>query len=207
MFPSKVKNLASGRTFKVPRLKGQLEIDSLRILALHATDSMVWIGTGQGEWGGHLVGLNPRTGEWVQYYDEAHYVTGITQATPDEVIVSWSMSHFGANTLLRIHKLDATPKLRYPVLVSKYYQTIAFNRYDKTLYGVENTDVVSIREGKPSVIAGLEGPVFEREPMAIGASPGVSALLPIAQKTLIVVPKHGLPWKLADGALTRLRVP
>ena len=139
---------------------------------------MLWIGTGYGEWGGHLVGLNPRTGEWVQYHDALHYVTGITQATPDELIVSWSMSHFGANTRIRVHKLDGTPKSSYPELDSKYYQRIAYSPYDKTLYGVENIDVVSIKEGKPSKIAELEGQLFEREPMAIGVSPGVAANTP-----------------------------
>ena len=119
IFPTKVKDLVGGRTYNVPRLKGQVRTNSLRILAFHATHSMLWIGTGYGEWGGHLVGLNPRTGEWVQYYDALHYVTGITQATPDQVIVSWSMSHFGADTLIRVHKPDGTPKSSYPELDSK----------------------------------------------------------------------------------------
>jgi hypothetical protein len=207
IFPSKVLAPVSGRTFRVPTLKGQLEISSLRLLSSLATDSMLWIGTGQGEWGGHLVGLNPKTGEWVQYYDALHYVTGITQAKPDEVIVSWSMSHFDADTLIRVHKMDGTPKTSYPELDSKYYQGVAYNPYDGTLYGVENTDIVSIKDGEPSKIAELEGPIFEREPMAIGVSPGVARLLPIAKKTLIVVPNDGMPWRLNAGKLTRLRGP
>jgi len=204
VFPSKVKDPVERRTFKVPMLKGQVRTNSLRILAVHATDSMLWIGTGYGEWGGHLVGLNRRTGEWLQYYDALHYVTGITQAAPGEVTVSWSMSHIGANTLIRIHKLDGMPKTTYPELDSKYYQRISYSPFDKTLYGVENTDVVSIREGKPSKIAKLDGKVFEREPRALGVSPGVAVLLPIDQKTLIIVPNHGVPWRMTDGKLTRL---
>jgi hypothetical protein len=207
VFASKVKDLVGRRTYRVPTLKGHIRTNSLRILAIQASNSMLWIGTGHGEWGGHLVGLNPRTGEWIQYDDALHYVTGITVATPDEIIVSWSMSHFGANTLIRVHKPDGTPKLSYPELNSKYYQRIAYSSFDKTLYGVENTDIVSIEGGKPSKIAKLEGRLFEREPRAIGVSPGVSALLPVSRKTLVVVPKHGLPWMLSDGELTRLRVP
>ncbi len=175
VFASRVKDPVGGRTYQVPMLKGQIQTNSLRILAIQASDSMLWIGTGHGEWGGHLVGLNPRTGEWIQYYDALHYVTGITLATTDEIIVSWSMSHFNADTLIRVHKPDGTPKLSYPELDSKYYQRIAYSRFDKTLYGVENTDIVSIEGGKPSKIAELEGRLFEREPMAIGVSPGVSA--------------------------------
>jgi hypothetical protein len=207
VFASKVKDLVGGRTYKVPTLKGQIRTNALSILAIQASDSMLWIGTGYGEWGGHLVGLNPRTGEWIQYYDALHYVTGITLATPDEIIVSWSMSHFDADTLIRVHKPDGTPKLSYPELDSMYYQRIAYSPFDRTLYGVENTDVVSIEGGKPSKIAKLEGRLFEREPRAIGVSPGVSALLPVSRKTLVVVPRHGLPWMLRDGELTRLRVP
>jgi hypothetical protein len=206
VFPSKVMDPVGGRTFEVPMLKGQVRTNSLRILAVHTTDSMLWFGTGYGEWGGHLVGLNRRTGEWLQYYDPLHYVTGITEAAPGEVTVSWSMSHFGANTLIRIHKLDGTPKTTYPELDSKYYQKICYSPFDKTLYGVENTDVVSIREGKPSKIAKLDGKVFEREPKAIGVSPGIAVLLPVDQKTLIIVPNHGAPWKMMNGELTRLPV-
>jgi hypothetical protein len=207
IFPTMVKDVVEGRAYKVPPLKGQIRTNALRILAIHATRSMLWIGTGYGEWGGHLVGLDPKTGDWVQYSDELHYVTGITQAAPDEVIVSWSMSHFGANTMIRVHRQDGTPKLSFPELESKYYQKIAYSPFDKILYGVENTDVVSIKEGKPSNIAELKGQLFEREPHAIGVSPGVSALLPVAHSTLFVVPNHGLPWRLNDGKLTRLRVP
>jgi hypothetical protein len=207
IFPTKVKDLVGGRTYKVPTLKGQVQTDSLRVLAFHATPSWVWIGTGNGEWGGHLVGFHPRTGAWVQYYDAFHYVTGITQAAPNEVIVSWSMSHFGANTMIRVHKPDGTPKSSYPELDSKYYQRVAYSTYDKTLYGVENTDVVTIKEGEPSKLVELKGQVFEREPHAIGVAPGIAALLPVAPKTLIIVPNHGLPWKLSEGTLTRLRTP
>lgn len=204
IFPDRVESPTDGRTFRAPKPEGEAPIKYLRVLATHATDFTLWIGTGHGEWGGHLLGLTPRTGEWVQYGDALHYVTGITQASPDELIVSWSMSHFGADTLIRTHKLDATPKVAYPELKSKYYQRVAYSPQDKILYGIENTDIVSITEGRPSKITALDGQLFERERMAIGVSPGVAALLPIARKTLIVVPNHGVPWRLKDGELTRL---
>jgi hypothetical protein len=206
VFPRRVESPTAGRTFKVPKLMGELELDSLRVLAHLAADTMLWIGTGQGEWGGHLLGLNLKTGKWVQNYDALHYVTGITQASEEELIVSWSMSHFGANTLIRVHRLDSTPRVTYPILESKYYQRVVYSPFDRTLYGIENIDVVSIKDGKPSQIARLAGQLFEREPMAIGVSPGVSALIPTAAKTLIIVPNHGLPWMLKDRHLSRLRV-
>lgn len=43
-------------------------------------------------------------GKWVQYYDALHYITGITQSNSGELMVSWSMSHFDADTLIRIHR-------------------------------------------------------------------------------------------------------
>ena len=67
------------------------------------------------------------------------------------------MGHFGANTLIRVHKPDGTPKQSYLDLVDRYYQNIAYNPRDKVLYGVENTDVVSITDGKPTWIAALKG--------------------------------------------------
>jgi hypothetical protein len=205
VFRSKVEDVGARRTFKVPMLKGQLKIDYLAGLAFFATDSMLWIGTGYGEWGGHLVGLNPRTGEWFQYYDALHYVTGITQASPDEIIVSWSMSHFGADTLIRVHNLDGSPKSAYPQLDSKYYQSIVYNPIDKTLYGVENNHIVRIEEGKPSELAELKGEIFEREPKAIGVSPGIAGLVPIGRKSLAIFPKTGMPWLISgDGQLVRL---
>jgi hypothetical protein len=204
VFRSRVEDVRARRTFKVPNVEGH-QIDFRRVLAFFTTDSMLWIGTGYGEWGGHLVGLNARTGEWMQYYDALHYVTGITQAKPNEMIVSWSMSHLGADTLIRIHNPDGTPKTPYPELDSKYYQTIVYSPFDKTLYGVENTEVVTIEEGKPSKVAVLDGRVFDREPDAIGVSPGVSSIIPVGRKSLVIVPKSGLPWTLRDGNLTRLR--
>jgi hypothetical protein len=204
VFRSKVEDISARRTFKVPKLEGQFKRDYLPALAFLATDSMLWIGTSHGEWGGHLVGLNPRTGEWVQHYDALHYVTGVTQANPNEVIVSWSMSHFDADTVIRVHNLDASPKSAYPELDSKYYQSIAYNPFDKSLYGVENKHVVVIEEGKPSDLAELNGAIFEREPDAIGVSPGISALIPVGRNSLVIVPKSGLPWMLDDNNLTRL---
>ena len=118
VFPTRVVSPTDRRTFEVPLLKGQLELKRLHVLALQPTERSLWIGTGQGEWGGHLVGIDLRTGKWVQFYDSLHYVTGITLGPEDGPIVSWSMSHFDADTLIRVHKPDATPRISHPELVS-----------------------------------------------------------------------------------------
>src|SRR5262249_1822860 len=156
------------------RMKGQFGPGlPLRVLAVYATKQELWIGTGYGEWGGHLLGLDPKTGDWVQYHDEHHYATSITQMSADEVVVSWSMSHFDADTLIRRHELDSNPSFSFPELDSRYYQIIAYSAFDETLYGVENTDVVTISNGRPTKIAKLTGQLFEREARAIGVAPGI----------------------------------
>jgi hypothetical protein len=206
VFPSKVVDPVAKRTFKVPEIKRPFGGPPLRILATHGSESRLWIGTGNGEWGGILLGLDPKTGKWVQG-DGAGYVTGITHETGDEVAVSWSMSHFSARTHLCIHTADGKAKTEYPVLEEKYYQLIAYSPHDKTLYGVEAKDVVTIKEGKPTKVATLDGTVFEREPNAIGVAPGLLALIPVGPKAVVVVPKQGEPWRLDQGKLTRLRKP
>lgn len=176
-------------------------------VAVLGTDSKLWIGTSQGEWGGSLYRLDPRTGSWISDSDCGGYVTGITKAGTNEVLVSWSMNHMGlAHTRICRHRPGAEP-LKFPELDSKYYQTVAFNPFDNTLYGVEQADVVTISDGAPTKIAELEGPIFGKEPLALGVAPGIGRLLPFAPGALIVVPKVGMPWLLSDGKLTRLIEP
>jgi hypothetical protein len=207
VFPSKVKDVIGARTFKVPELTStQVNTHKLRIRAVLGTESMLWVGTGYGEWGGHLVGLTMKTGDWVQFYDALHYVTGIASDNGG-VVVSWSMSHFGANTLIRLHKADASVRTEYPSLESKYYQRIVYSSFDQTLYGIETSNVVSIREGRPTKVAELHGHLFEREPRAIGVAPGVLAMIPVAPSTLVVIPKSGEPWVIRKGKVTGLKRP
>jgi hypothetical protein len=208
IFPSKVLSPIEGRRFEVPQLQGQFKnLRKLRVLAVQPMDGVLWIGTGYGEWGGHLVGLDVRTDRWVQFYDGLHYVTGIARGPKDEPIVSWSMSHFGADTLIRVHKSDATPEVSYPELEDKYYQKVAYSLFDKKLYGLEGKTIVSITEGKPTTIATVEVEVFEREAKAIGVAPGILAFIPVAPETLVVVPNRSAPLMLRDGKLIPLRVP
>jgi hypothetical protein len=206
VFPSKVIDPIGKKTFQVPKIEFPFEGPPLRILALHGTDSMLWIGTGRGEWGGVLIGLNPKSGKWAEG-DGGGYVTGITHSSADEVVVSWSMSHFGCHTNMQIHKLDATRKTEYPWLWDKYYQQIAYSPFDKTLYGIESDQLVTIKDGKPSNLAKLKGNLYVNEPDAIGSAPAVLGVIPCGPKTVAVVPKYGDPWLLRDKNLIRLPKP
>ena len=208
IFPTRVVSPTEGRVFEVPRLQGQFtDLRELRVLAVQPTDRFLWVGTGYGEWGGHLVGLDVRTGRWVQFHDALHYVTGIARGPKGELIVSWSMSHFGANTLIRVHKPDATPETSYPGLEGHYFQRVASSPFDTKLYGLDGDAVVTFTDGKPTTVARLDVPVFEREPRAIGVAPGILALFPSAPDTLIVVPNRSAPLMLSRGKLIPLQVP
>jgi hypothetical protein len=207
VYPSKVVDPVAGRTFPFPRLDKPGQRPPLGVLAACGTDATLWVGTGRGEWGGTLFGLDVVTGAWVHRYDALHYVTGITRTAPGEVVVSWSMSHFLAHTLVRVHRADATVKTEYPRLDGKYFQCVTYNARDDTLYGVESTDLVTIKDGKPSKVAKLNGRLFEREPNAIGVAPGVLALMPTGPQEVAVIPKRGRPWQLRNGELTPLRKP
>lgn len=209
VFPSKVIDPTREKdgVFQIPKNADLFREPPLRILTTHGTESMVWIGTGNGEWGGTLIGLDPTTGKWVNSRKGGGYVTGITHSTKDEVIVSWAMSHFHARTRIMVHKADATVKTDHPSLADKYYQCLAYSTHDELLYGVEQGDVVTIKDGKPTKVTTLKGRLFEREPNAIGVAPGISRLLAVGPKTLIAIPTRGEPWLIREKEIIRLQVP
>ncbi|QEL20685.1 hypothetical protein [Limnoglobus roseus] len=207
VFPSAVVDPVGKRPYPVPKVKRPRGGPPLRILATHGTAARLWVGTGNGEWGGDLLGLDVKTGTWVHDASGGGYVTGITHATGDEVIVSWSMDHFGARTEICVHKADGTRKTEHGSLAGKYYQRLAYNPGDRSLYGIEARDVVTIEQGKPTKVAGLDGRLFEREPNAIGVAPGVLALIPAGKGAVVVVPKVGGPTLVRDGKVTRLVKP
>ena len=193
-----------GKSFKVPDLGGQLRIDSLRVLATYALGETLWVGTGQGEWGGHLVSLNIRNGKWRQYYDAGHYVTGISSSDENTLIVSWSMSHFMADTLIREHDKRGIPKHSYPELDDSYFQSVAFSQFDGQLYGVEQNTIVTIENGIPTPIAELGRLSYDAEPNAIGIAPAVHRVIPVGEKTLFILHRNAAPFLFRDGTLSQL---
>lgn len=203
VYPTKIIRLLSPKVYTVPELGGQLSIDYLRVLASHVDGTNIWFGTGQGEWGGHLVQLDIATGEWKSYYDDLHYVTGITHTSGDELIVTWSMSHFMADTLVRVHHFDTRVRREFPMLDSKYYQSIAYDPETKTLYAVEQNDIVEVIDGIPHRIADLGKLSYEIEPDAIGVAPGVLGMSPLPGGILLIIHRSSPPLMLKDGEITR----
>lgn len=197
VYPSKVVDPITKRSFKVPEVEGMIKINLFGMHDHWGTTSMAWIGTGYGEWGGHLIGFDLKKETWVHFYDGLHYVTGITQSDSDYITVAWSMSHFMANTLIREHDITGKPFHQEAELESKYYQRIAFSSFDQALYGIENKSLVRIIKGQPTEIVKLTGRLFEREPKAIGVAPGIRALIPVARSVVMVVPIHGQPLSVS----------
>ena len=195
--PTHVSDPVRGRDYPVPKSTGQVPTNELRLQAGYATGKMVWLGTGHGEWGGTLYGLEPVSGAWRQYTDALHYVTGITSADGENVSGSWAMSHFIAHTLVREHGTSVQAQWEGPELKSQYYQRIAYSSFDRVLYGIENKSLGRIVRGRPEEIVSLSVQVFTRENYAIGAAPGVRAVIPIAAKVVIVVPNSGAPLRVS----------
>lgn len=204
VYPRTIVGTRSGRKYRVPKLGGQLKIDYLRVLALHSQGEVLWIGTGQGEWGGHLVDLNTRTGEWNSYYDPLHYVTGITSSTDDAVLVSWSMSHFYASTLIRAHASDTEVVQEFEELKDRYYQRISFSPYESRLYGIERNSLVKIDSGVPAELADLGQLRYDSMPDAIGVAPAIVAVLPVDAGTVVILHRHSAPMLFRRGQLERL---
>jgi hypothetical protein len=101
-----------------------------------------------------------------------------------------------------VHGPDAQPTRSYPELTDTYLQRIAFNPGDRKLYAVANDAIASLIDGIPTPIAKLEGPLHTSERRAIGVAPGVVALIPLDDGSLLTVPSEGSPSKLARGSLT-----
>lgn len=205
VFASRIESPLDRGNFRVPKLKGIFESKgTLRILSLLGRKDGLWLGTGNGEWGGELIKFDPRRNKWREYNDALHYVTGITSSKSGELIVSWSMSHFGADTLIRVHGSNGKPVKEFPELDSKYYLGIAYSSFDDAIYGIESEALVRIENGNPVELAKLEGKLYQREPNAIGVVPDVFPIIPIAKETLAIVPGQGVPWVFKQGKLSSL---
>lgn len=188
VFADAIVDVVTGMAYPVPELGGQLKVHYLRPLCYAKGENVLWIGTGQGEWGGHLVGFDLRTHEWKSWYDGLHYVTGIAVIEDEPRFVSWSMSHFMANTLFRSHDALAKPRHSYPEFQSRYFQAAVFNPHDQTCYAIEQSTVGRITQsGGFRSFADLGKMTYRGEPNAIGVAPGVQSIVPIAADTIAVI--------------------
>ena len=73
------------------------------------------------------------------------------------------------------------------------------------MYGIEQNDLVSIKDGAPTKLADLGNLRYDRENKAVGVAPSVIAIYPTAPHTLVIVHRHHLPFIYENGALRDLQ--
>ncbi len=199
-----IVDLLRDQRHAVPELGGQLEVKSLRPLCYAKGPHTLWIGTGQGEWGGHLVRFDTERGTWESNYDGLHYVTGIALIGDSPKLVSWSMSHFYAHTVLRVHHDDTSIETSFEVHEQAYYQTTAYSPFDERFYVVEQRLLETVDpHGKTTKWAELPEMRYKPEGMAIGVVPGVHSIVPIARDMVMVFFFQGPPVLVHNGKVLR----
>jgi hypothetical protein len=201
IYPHYVDLLFSSKAIKVPYLEGQVRTNNLNVLTHYTDGAQIWFGTGYGEWGGHLIRLNLKTEKWNSYYDALHYVTGITQSSEGELTVTWAMSHFMADTLVRTHDLNTEVKKQFPNQENKYLQAIVYEPSERSLFAVEQNVLVKLENGIPEELQELGELRYSPEPKAIGVSPGVLAMAALQNGTILIIHKWTAPFLYKNGQL------
>lgn len=205
--PSKVIDPVGKKTFIPPKDSGPFGNSPYDILATHATESVLWIGTSKGEWGGRLLGFDPKTKKWIEHEHTSCWVSGITHATKGEVIVSWATEHLRASSQVRVHNLDGEVNTKHDQVDDKYYRLLAYSPHDETLYNVVGEELVSIKDGKPTKVVNFKGEEIRNTSCPLEVSPEILAILPVGPKTVIVVPRNAEPRVVQKGEVTRLKRP
>lgn len=203
LYTKHVVEARTGRLHPLSKLKNA-PYTAFRALAVLATGTHLWVGTGYGEWGGALFGLDLGSGKWVLSADSLHYVTGIAEDGQGKLWVSWSMSHFDARTLLRVHRPDASIERAYPELRSKYLQTVAWDDARQVLHGVEQQSLVRLEDGKPVELVSLGKLSYAQEANAIGVAPGITGMRALGPNRFLLVHESGAPLVYADGKVVAL---
>lgn len=196
----------SGCTYPVPELESP--DDGWSQLALRdafARGRHLWLGSSQGEWGGHLVGLDLATGDWVQRHTELP-VTGIA-ADGEGLVTAASLSHLhGAGA--RLERRGADGAVRRTLASFEGFLQKLDRGPDGTLWAVEQRDLVRVDpEGRRERVAGLPGLPYGLEPDAVGVAPGVVALRALDPETVAVLPETGDPVVVRRGQVRALEQP
>ncbi len=208
VIPPGIIAIRAHKLFPVPELGGQLKIKYLSILTVAQSGDDIWIGTGNNEWGGHLVKFDTKNGQWESYYDSLHYVTGIAPDPTGKIWVSWSMSHFSASTVIRIHGAETKPVWTGKELEGHYFQALTYSEFDHAIYGVEQSNLGVINDqGELTSPINLGKVQYPRENKAIGVRPGVVRIIPLGPGCLVVVFNYGEPVMVRNGKPVRFEAP
>ena len=203
-----VHRFTDGAYWDAPEFKGQISgrgFGEAPQVASHGTQLAV--GTGFGEWGGHLFVLDVATGKWGMHTDPLGNVVGIAW-TGEAWAVAWSMSHMMAHTRLRLHAADAKPVKEGAMTRDKYLRQLAWDEGAHALFGLEQNDLVRVDEMLAWVKVQDIGKVkYGPEHNAVGVSSGIAALLALGAGRFLIVPINGDAVVVGGGNVTPLRAP
>ncbi len=173
--------------------------------AIASSGSVLAIGTGFGEWGGHLWLLDVSTGAWSKFYDPLGNAVGIAK-TDKGWLVAWSMSHLMAHTRVRLHGADAKELATEKEFKDRYLRSLT--RDGEVVLGLEQHELVKITsklefEALRSITPVSYGP----ERNAVGVSPGIGAFLAIGGERYLLAPISGAPLVIGKGPTVSLTAP
>ena len=204
-----VHRFTDGRYWDAPAFKDQVSGkgfgDAPHAIASHGTQ--LAIGTGFGEWGGHLWVLDVATGAWGKHYDSLGNAVGLAW-TGEAWAVAWSMSHMMASTQLRLHRPDGKPLKEGGRIRDRYLRKLVFDPESQSLFGLEQNDLVRIDDQLKFVKVQDIGKVkYGPEAHAVGVSPGIADLVALGGGRFLVLPISGEALVVGEGKVTPLRAP
>lgn len=202
-----VFRFTDGRFFEGPEFKDQVRgrgFGEHPHLVGHG--SVLAIGTGFGEWGGHLWLLDVADGSWRKHYDAHGNAVGLAW-TGSAWAVAWSMSHMMARTTPRLHDADAKPTVQGKERRDQYLRALAWDDEAKALFGLEQNELVRFDAALGFTKVQSIAPVkYGAERHAVGVSSGIAAFVAVGKGLFLVVPESGEPLIVGGGKSEQLRV-
>ncbi|MBL8916939.1 MAG: hypothetical protein JNM17_39915 [Archangium sp.] len=176
--------------------------------AIAASGNVLAIGTGFGEWGGHLWLLDVSTGKWSKFYDSLGNAVGIAK-TEKGWVVAWSMSHMMAHARLRLHDDAAKEVVAGAELRDRYVRTLTFDSESKAVVGLEQQDLVKVTEklGLEKVQSAVGQVKYGPERNAVGVSPGIGSFIALGGGRYVIVGTSGPPLVVGGGKSVSLVAP
>jgi len=202
-----VHRFTDGRYWAAPEFKDQIRGRGFGESphAIASSGNVLAIGTGFGEWGGHLWLLDVSTGKWSKFYDSLGNAVGIAK-TGKGWAVAWSMSHMMARTRVRLHGADAKELTLGPEIDDRYLRALAVD--GSALFGVEQNELVKVTDALELEKVQRFTPVsYGPERNAVGVSPGIGVFLGLGDQRFLLVPISGSPLIIGKGKATPLTFP
>lgn len=185
IYPSEVVEPSGNRTYKIP-------IDHFPLRAAYAGKDKLWFGTGYGKAGGHLLILDIQSGEWNQIRHIDRYINSFTEDGSGTVWVVWVRNNLfdgklDADSVLSSLSSDGIPRGYNGFLKDRYIQSIAFNKYDNHIYGIDRNYVVRFKPDITETIADLGNIRYLRDYYdEAGIIPAINDLLIVGRETFVI---------------------